>query len=129
MTYEPPNEFSEALTEVRRKYLGAFNTGIPCVCEKGNIIDHATAQSFTEIPFFPLAPDLSYQEHLDRFSVDHDYWCEVCGAFYVRSVVEKKYCTLEMREPIPRSYEVMQTPSWVKGIDGRQQEAEKKREV
>ncbi len=128
-TYEPPNRFSKALAEVREKYTGAFNTGILCICGKGNIVDHAT-ERYTKEPLTPhtvIGPGASHQEILDRFLVEHSYWCEECGVPRVKSVVRGAlgYRTLEEREPIPRSQDV-RLPPLGKKLKGEIEKALKK---
>ena len=70
----------------KKKWLGAFNTGLPCNCGAANITDHAKEH---EEPWDGrFRPEPTAQELLERFQVAHSYRCDTCGAKYDVEVVE-----------------------------------------
>jgi hypothetical protein len=72
--------FSEELADLRAKYVGNFNTHLTCNCGHA-ITDHATENNSS-------AHSRDDFELLQGFAVVHHYWCDLCGAPYVNTVIE-----------------------------------------
>jgi hypothetical protein len=101
---QKPDVFSEELEEKRKKFLGDFKTGMPCINDcPGHIVDHATECS-------PVRHDLHHDEkygpgpssfeRLNNFHVCHKYSCDYCGIIYDNQVIEgrREYVPRERRE-------------------------------
>lgn len=87
------DEARAELAEKERKFLGNFDTGLPCNCGKANIMDRATAhdtkappRSIRDVQFGP-PPDIRSQNV--NFRVFHAYSCDACGVEYRNDVIEK----------------------------------------
>lgn len=97
------DEARAELAEKERKFLGTFDTGLPCNCGKANIMDHATAHDTKAPPRriqdirFGSPPDIRSQNK--SFRVFHAYSCDVCGVEYRNDVIEgvREYVPLEQR--------------------------------
>lgn len=86
-------EVTQRLARMRVEAVGNFDTGLPCVCGKAQVIDHATERDpdyrprYTDVRFGPQPPD---DEKIRLFRVFHKYWCDECGLEYKNSVIEGK---------------------------------------
>ncbi len=111
-TIHPHDEYAETLSEVRKKYLGDFDTGLLCVCGVAKIIDHASSSDPNALPRgvhdIVFGPSPSWRDMLDAFKVYHAYYCESCGLTYRGDVVERTrgYRPREVQVPPLKSSQV-----------------------
>lgn len=96
---------AEVVKEMYKKYIGEFDTRLPCNCGKANITDRATTydpnarpQDLSSILIGP-GPYQPPEAPVTDFRVFHSYWCKKCGAAYEASVIEttRKYVPREQR--------------------------------
>lgn len=94
--------FSEELEKKREKFIGDFNTGMPCVNDcPGSIADHAVECNPIQHDSRgneKYGPGPSNFERLNNFHVCHVYSCDYCGLIYDNNVIEGR------REYIPREH-------------------------
>ena len=102
MFLRPPDAYSRKLAELREKLLGIIDTQLPCVCGKGNVMDHASdtnpnppPRSIQDSRFGP-GPD--HRERLEAFHVYHEYYCNKCGLSYRNDIVEKERAYLPLEK-------------------------------
>lgn len=81
--------WSRKLKGKQTRCIGEFDTGLPCNCGQGNIMDFATEK---DPDFRPqnvvFGPQPSPRELFEWFRVFHRYVCSKCGAMYANAIIE-----------------------------------------